>query len=63
MVAGPSEATAVGNIMIQALAAGKATDIQLMRRFVSQAIPLKTFQPQHKEVWDAAYLQFKTVTQ
>ena len=63
VVAGPSEATAVGNIMIQALAAGKATDIQLMRRFVSQAIPLKTFQPQHKEVWDAAYLQFKTVTQ
>ena len=63
VIAGPSEATAVGNIMIQALAAGKATDIQLMRRFVSQAIPLKTYQPEHKEVWDAAYLQFKTVTQ
>ncbi len=63
VVAGPSEATSVGNIMIQALAAGKATNVASMRRVVRQAIPLKTFTPQNKEVWDAAYLQFKTITQ
>lgn len=63
VIAGPSEATAVGNIMIQALTAGKATDITSMRQFIAKAIQLKTFLPQDKEIWDAAYLKFKTITQ
>ena len=63
VIAGPSEATAIGNIMLQALAAGKATDFPQMRCFIAQSIPLKTYQPKDKEAWDAAYLQFKNVTQ
>lgn len=63
VIAGPSEATAIGNIMLQALAAGKATDFPQMRCFIAQSIPLKTYQPKDKEAWNAAYLQFKNVTQ
>ena len=63
VIAGPSEATAVGNMMIQALAAGNATNFQQMRRLIAQAIPLKTYYPSDKETWDAAYRRFKTVTQ
>lgn len=63
VVAGPSEATAIGNIMIQAVAAGQAADIASMRQLLSHAIHLKTFYPEHKETWDVAYLQFKTITQ
>ena len=63
VIAGPSEATAIGNIMLQALAAGKATDFPQMRCFIAQSIPLKTYQPKDKETWNAAYLQFKNVTQ
>lgn len=63
VIAGPSEATAIGNIMIQAVAAGQAADIASMRQLLSHAIHLKTFYPEHKEAWDVAYLQFKTITQ
>lgn len=59
VVAGPSEATAIGNVMIQALAAGTASDVVSMRQLINRSIPLKTFTPQDIEVWDAAYLQFK----
>ena len=62
VVAGPSEATAIGNIMLQALSAGKAKDIPSMRRLVAQSIPLKTFQPQDADLWAEAYNQFEQKT-
>lgn len=62
VIAGPSEATAIGNIMIQALSADIAGDVTSMRRLVNRSIPLATFQPQDTEVWDAAYLHFKQLT-
>lgn len=61
VVAGPSEATAIGNIMIQALALGRAADISSMRQLVNRSIPLKTFLPQDTEDWNAAYLHFKQI--
>ena len=62
VVAGPSEATAIGNVMIQALTAGTAKDISSMRRLINGSIPLKTFYPEDTEMWDAAYLHFKQMT-
>ena len=62
VVAGPSEATAIGNIMIQALAAGTAKDIASMRQLINRSISLETFYPEDTDVWDAAYLHFKQVT-
>ena len=59
VVAGPSEATAIGNVMIQAMAAGAATDVAGMRQLINRSIPLKTYQPQDTEAWDAAYIHFK----
>ena len=59
VIAGPSEATAIGNVMIQAMAAGEATDVAGMRQLINRSIPLKTYQPQDTEVWDAAYIHFK----
>lgn len=50
VVAGPSEATAIGNIMIQAVAAGQAADIASMRQLLSHAIHLKTFYPEHSSL-------------
>ena len=62
VVAGPSEATAIGNVMMQAIAAGTAKDITSMRRLINRSIPLKTFLPGDAEVWDAAYLHFRQLT-
>lgn len=59
VIAGPSEATAIGNVMIQALTAGAARDVVSMRQLINRSIPLKTFHPQDMEVWDTAYLSFR----
>ena len=59
VIAGPSEATAIGNVMIQAMAAGEATDVAGMRQLINRSIPLKTYQPQDTEAWDAAYIHLK----
>lgn len=61
VIAGPSEATAIGNVMIQAMAAGEAEDINGMRQLIHNSIPLKTYQPQNSENWDTAYIHFKHI--
>ena len=45
VVAGPTEATAIGNIMIQANAAGLVVDRWEMRRIIADAFQVKTFTP------------------
>lgn len=45
VVAGPSEATAIGNIMIQAQAAGWVKDRREMRRMIADTFSVKTFMP------------------
>ena len=45
VVAGPTEATAIGNVMLQAQAAGLVTDRWDMRRLVSDAFAVQTFYP------------------
>lgn len=62
VVAGPSEATAIGNLMMQALAAGKAKDVASMRKLVAQSVPLKVFEAQDTEEWAAAYALFRQKT-
>ncbi len=59
VVAGPSEATAIGNVMLQAMAAGEASDIAGMRQIIHNSISLKTYQPQDTDSWDVAYIHFK----
>ncbi len=46
VVAGPCEATAIGNCLIQAKAAGLLADRWDMRRVIAETFPLKTFEPQ-----------------
>lgn len=58
VVAGPSEATAIGNVMVQAIASGEATDIASMRKIVSESVPLARFEPQDKELWDRGYATY-----
>ena len=45
VVAGPSEATAIGNIMIQAQAAGWVKDRREMRRMIAETFSVQTFMP------------------
>lgn len=45
VVAGPTEATAIGNLMLQARAAGLVADRWQMRRLVAETFAVKTFLP------------------
>jgi rhamnulokinase len=45
VVAGPAEATAVGNVLIQAIALGHLDSLQELRRIVRDSFALKAFQP------------------
>jgi rhamnulokinase len=45
VVAGPTEATAIGNVLVQAKAAGVVKDRWEMRKLVSQSFDVKVFEP------------------
>lgn len=62
VLAGPQEGTAIGNIMLQAKAAGDVKDIWEMRRFIAFSLELKEFMPQDQEVWDQAYHKYLEIT-
>ena len=61
VTAGPSEATAVGNIMLQARAAGCVGTLQEMRTLIARCIPVEEFTPGDTAAWDAAYTRFMTI--
>lgn len=61
VVAGPSECTAIGNIMLQAKAAGIVEDIAAMRRLIAASIETATFTPEDAEAWDKGYEQYMKV--
>ena len=62
VLAGPQECTAIGNIMLQAQAAGIVSDIWDIRRIIAQSTEMVKYQPEDKEIWDEAYLKFLTIT-
>jgi len=62
VIAGPSEATAIGNIMIQAKAAGCVDSLQEMRRIIGESVQLDEFVPENTELWTEAYQQFLKIT-
>ena len=58
VLAGPSEATAIGNIMVQALAQGHVTSHQEAREVVRRSFELRCYEPGERAGWDEAYDRF-----
>jgi rhamnulokinase len=56
--AGPSEATAAGNILVQAMGAGLIADLKEARRMVTGSFPVTIVEPKETGSWDAAYEVF-----
>jgi rhamnulokinase len=59
VIAGPAEATAVGNIIVQAIAKKIVDGIEEGRRVVSRSFPLKTYEPKNKNKWNRVYERVK----
>ena len=61
VIAGPSEATAIGNVMIQAMATGIVSSLKEMRTIIHASIETKEFVPQSVNEWEIAYQKFITL--
>ena len=59
VVAGPVEATAIGNIMLQAVALGEVASITEAREVIRTSFEVEEYQPQRPGLWDAAYDRFR----
>ena len=62
VVAGPSEATAIGNCMVQARAAGLVADRWEMRRLINSFLSPAVFLPEGSGEWEEAFRKYKSVT-
>jgi rhamnulokinase len=63
VIAGPSEATAMGNILIQAMGAGELSELAEMRKIVRNSAGLETFMPYATPAWNHAYEKFREIAQ
>lgn len=53
--AGPVEATAIGNLLVQAMALKKIGSHRELRDVVKRSFPLTAYEPKHSGYWDEAY--------
>lgn len=58
VVAGPSEATAIGNILMQAKANNQVEDKKHIRNIVRNSTSLEVFSSQNSEVWNRQYQRY-----
>ena len=59
VIAGPMEATALGNIAMQMLAVGAVSSLDEARRIIERSFPVERFEPKRCDVWDAQYARFQ----
>jgi rhamnulokinase len=61
VIAGPAEATALGNLLMQLRAQGELASLAEMRALVRHSEPLTTYDPHPAAQWDEAYNRFKAI--
>lgn len=61
VLTGPIEATATGNLMVQAVATGEVGSIAEAREVVRHSFEMEEYQPQNTAAWDEAYEKFLAV--
>jgi rhamnulokinase len=61
VVAGPVEATAIGNIAVQAVASGVLSCLDEARQLIRRSFDVVTYEPSGDERWDEAYQRFEQV--
>jgi rhamnulokinase len=62
VVAGPAEATVLGNVMMQAIATGHIGDFQQGRIAIAESCECQTYEPHHSTAWDEAFVRFGRLT-
>ncbi len=58
VVAGPVEATAIGNVMMQAVSAGDVASVAEAREVIRRSFDVDQYEPENTAAWDDAYGRF-----
>lgn len=61
VVAGPVEASALGNGMLQAIATGHISNIASGRAAIAASVQRTTYQPKRSDAWEEAWARFRTL--
>jgi len=61
VVAGPIEATAIGNVMMQAVAAGDVKNIDQAREVIRTSFDVVEYLPQQSDRWNEAYSRYAKI--
>jgi rhamnulokinase len=59
VLAGPVEATAIGNVLVQALGVGALGSLADAREVVRRSFEVRTFPPRQPEAWQSPYERFR----
>ncbi len=59
VIAGPAEATALGNIAMQMLATGAVASLAEARQVIGRSFPVERFEPLAAGLWDSHYPRFR----
>jgi rhamnulokinase len=58
VLAGPVEATAIGNVMLQAIALGLVDSLEQARELVRRSAEVVAYEPRSTEMWEPAWERF-----
>jgi rhamnulokinase len=61
VLAGPAEATATGNLLVQAMASGRLTSLAEGRRLVATAVRPRRFEPRERPGWKEAAERYREI--
>jgi len=61
VMAGPEEATAVGNMMVQAKGLGIISTMQDALPLIKKAFPIKQYNPTDRKIWEQTYHRFREI--
>lgn len=59
--AGPVEASAIGNLVVQYITLGQIADLKEAREIVRRSFPLQTYEPEQGEQREEAYTSFRSL--
>jgi len=63
VLAGPVEATAIGNLMMQAVAAGDVASIAQAREVIRNSFAVEEYQPREPAAWEGAFGKFLKIVE
>jgi len=63
VLAGPAEATALGNVGMQILATGAASSLSEVRNMIERSFPIETFEPRETDKWERQIARFLHYTE